>query len=66
MRRLCVLLALASCSVPEKNPSTTDGGTNDTGSGGPLETMITEAPGEFSNASLATFRFTAKDRKSVV
>jgi hypothetical protein len=59
MRRLCVLLALASCSVPEKNPSTTDGGTNDTGSGGPLETMITEAPGEFSNASLATFRFTA-------
>jgi hypothetical protein len=58
MRRLSLILALASCSVPDKHPTTGDGG-NDAMPGGPLETMITEAPKEFSNMSLATFRFAA-------
>jgi hypothetical protein len=61
MRRLSiVLLVLASCSVPEKNPSGGGDGSNDSGAPtGPLETMITEAPSEFSNTALATFRFAA-------
>ncbi len=59
-RRLSlVLVLLAACSVPEKNPSTTDGGTDGGGPTGPIETMITEAPNEFSNEAIATFRFTS-------
>jgi hypothetical protein len=61
MRRYLVLLILAGCSVPEKHADTGDGGTDDSQSGGPLDTTITKAPSEFSNNSLATFEFTAND-----
>ncbi|MBA3500734.1 MAG: LamG domain-containing protein [Myxococcota bacterium] len=64
MRRLALLLGLvvASCSVPDKNPSTTDAGMD-----APLpvdddavpETFIVEAPKEFSGTGSATFKFTA-------
>lgn len=59
MRRLAlVLVALAAaCSVPDKQPLT-DGGA-DGSQGGPLQTTITEAPAEFSNAATAMFRFEA-------
>jgi hypothetical protein len=58
MRRLSIVLALASCSVPDKHPSSGDAG-SDSGTTGPLETMITDAPGEFSPSSHATFQFTS-------
>ena len=57
MRRTLLLLALASCSVPDKQPATTDGGTQDAPPGGPIDTTITEAPAEFSNQATATFMF---------
>jgi hypothetical protein len=51
-------LALAACSVPDKSPLGGDGGTGDGGGiSGPLETEITNAPGEFSNERLASFEF---------
>jgi hypothetical protein len=62
MRRLALALALAACSVPDKNPSTTDAGTD-----APLpvddtavpETTIIEAPKEFSGVGSSTFKFVA-------
>lgn len=55
----CILL-LAACSVPDKDPP---GGDDGQGSGSddnsPLETMITEAPPEFSNAGVALFTFSS-------
>ena len=61
MRRLALVL-LAACSVPDKNPSTTDAGTD---AALPVDddaipdTTITAAPPEFSNAGSAMFEFTA-------
>src|SRR6185369_17728407 len=61
MRRYLVILLLAGCSVPEKHAATTDGGSDGSSSGGPLDTTITKAPDEFSSSALATFEFTAND-----
>lgn len=58
--QLLLGLALAACSVPDKSPLAGDAGTGDSGGiSGPLETEITSAPGEFSNARLASFEFTS-------
>lgn len=56
----CILAFAAACSVPDKEPPTDDlgsgSGSDDTS---PLETMITEAPPEFSNNGTAVFKFSA-------
>src|SRR5690349_12672642 len=54
------LVVLAACSVPNKEPATTDAGSG-TGSddNSPLETTITDAPPEFSNDGTAIFKFSA-------
>jgi hypothetical protein len=51
---------VAACSVPDKEAPTDDLGSN-AGSGdtSPLETMITDAPPEFSNNGTAIFKFSA-------
>jgi hypothetical protein len=55
-----VLVCVAACSVPDKEAPTDDLGSN-AGSGdtSPLETMITDAPPEFSNNGTAIFKFSA-------
>jgi hypothetical protein len=58
--RAALAFLLAACSVPDKEPTTIDGGT-DAPIGGPLETTITEAPAELSTLTAATFRFEAND-----
>jgi large repetitive protein len=59
MRHLVIIIALAACSVPDKQPSTGDGGADGSTPTGPIDTQITEAPAEFSNEAVATFRFTS-------
>ncbi len=61
-RHFLVGLALAACSVPDKQPLGGDGGTGDGGDlSGPLDTEITSAPGEFSNERVARFEFKSND-----
>lgn len=67
MRTLVPILAssalwsLWACSVPDKQPATTDGGTDapDQDPTGIPETTITSAPAEFSPTGTATFEFVA-------
>ena len=60
MHRYAAILALAACSIPDKNASDgADAGADGAVPGGPIETQITEAPAEFSPTSTATFEFTS-------
>jgi hypothetical protein len=63
MRRfLLVLLAVAACRVPDKQPLTGDAGPDaggPDGPSGPIDTMITSAPPDFSNSADARFEFTS-------
>src|SRR5687768_17202208 len=59
MRRSLCLLCFAACSVPDKHPSTTDAVDETWIPGDAIETRITDAPTEFSNAAVATFQFTS-------
>jgi len=63
MRRIAIALGgLAACSVPDKHPSTTDGGADTmlpVDDSAIPDTTITSAPTEFSNAGSSTFKFTA-------
>lgn len=64
MRTLVCVLASTSlwaCSVPDKQPAATDGGTDapDQDPTGIPETTITSAPAEFSPLGTATFEFEA-------
>ena len=61
MRRVA-LCCLVACSVPDKHPSTTDGGVDTMPAeddGAIPDTMITSAPTAFSNVGPSTFEFTA-------
>ena len=58
---LLILLAVAACRVPDKEPlggGGPDGGMPD-GPSGPIDTMITSAPPDFSNSGVARFEFTS-------
>jgi hypothetical protein len=57
------LVFLIACSVPDKQPVTSDGGTDAgmTGDVGEPDTTITSAPAEFSNQSRAAFEFESND-----
>jgi hypothetical protein len=60
-RTLVLLLAVAACQVPDKEPLAgggPDGGMPD-GPSGPIDTTITSAPPDFSNSGNATFEFTS-------
>jgi hypothetical protein len=65
MRKLA-LIALAACSIPDKQPLTTDGGLGDAWGeeepGGTPDTRITSAPPAFSNSATATFEFEANQQ----
>src|SRR5258705_2967816 len=54
---LLILVVAGACHVPDKAPANGDGGID--APSGPIDTMITDAPVEFSNMALATFRFTS-------
>jgi hypothetical protein len=56
MRRY-LLVVVASCSIPDKTPTADDPGGD--GSGGALDTRITQAPDAFSKNPVATFAFTS-------
>lgn len=57
MRAAFLVALLASCSIPDKQPATGDGGVDGASPGGPIDTEITEAPAEFANSATATFKF---------
>jgi hypothetical protein len=63
MRRyLLILVAAAACRVPDKQPLSGDAGPDASGPdapSGPIDTMITSAPPDFSNSGNATFEFTS-------
>jgi hypothetical protein len=59
MKILVTLLAITACSIPDKQPLDGDGSGDDGEGTGRLETEITESPSEFSNLSVATFKFKA-------
>jgi hypothetical protein len=65
MRKLGFLVPfglLLACRVPDKQPLIGDAGTDsggDAGWTGAVDTMITSAPGEFSNSGQAQFEFTS-------
>jgi hypothetical protein len=57
---LCALAFVAACSVPDKEaPTDATGSGSGSDETSPLETMITDAPPEFSNNGTATFKFSA-------
>jgi len=57
--RTPLLLAVAACSVPDKQPLAGDAGVDGSTDTAPLQTTITQAPPEFSNNSVAVFEFTS-------
>jgi hypothetical protein len=62
MRRLACLLLVSACSVPDKSPTTGDGGMDamlPVDDDAVPETTITDAPPEFWNSGSSTFKFTA-------
>jgi hypothetical protein len=64
MRFVVLALVVAACHIPDKNAPGGDGGADaagDTGPNGPIDTMITSAPPQFSNTAQARFEFTSND-----
>lgn len=62
--RAAVVLLLAACSVPAKQPIAGDGGVDglpDVPPDGTPDTQITSAPAEFSNQASARFEFISND-----
>jgi hypothetical protein len=64
MRRLglLVVIVVAACHVPDKQPLTGDGGPDSgspDGPNGPVDTTITSAPPDFSNSGDARFEFSS-------
>lgn len=57
---LSSILLVVACTVPDKNPTTTDGGTDaPVDEGATPNTELTSSPAEFSNTQTATFEFTS-------